>query len=145
MLIFGAAITIYVHGYMIYFAIVFRRRADEPINTVGIPIHDAPKLELWWTILPTMLLVVLMYFTIVVWKQIQFPETAATLTMEVVAHQFNFEFRYPGLQGRAVLAGERDASPGRQAGQDPRVVGATSSTSSGCPDSASRSPRSRAW
>ena len=27
MLIFGAAITLYVHGYVIYFAIVFRRRA----------------------------------------------------------------------------------------------------------------------
>ncbi len=99
MTVFGVAITIYVTGYTIYFAWVFRRRDDEPINTVGIPIHDAPKLELWWTVLPTILLVVLMAFTIVVWKQIQFPTGAANLTMEVVAHQFNWEFRYPGLQG----------------------------------------------
>ena len=98
MLIFGAAITLYVHGYVIYFAIVFRRRRGEAINTVGVPIHDAPKLELWWTVLLTILLVVLMYFTIVVWKRIQFPTTATNLTMEVVAHQFNFEFRYPGLK-----------------------------------------------
>ena len=99
MTVFGAAITVYVTGYTIYFAYVFRRRVGEPINTVGVPIHDAPKLELWWTILPTLLLVVLMGFTIAVWKQIQFPDTAAALTMEVVGHQFNWEFRYPGLQG----------------------------------------------
>jgi cytochrome c oxidase subunit 2 len=99
MLIFGAAITIYVHGYVIYFIVVFRRRRDEAITTVGVPLHDAPTLELWWTVIPTALLIVLMYFTIVVWKQIQFPTTAAALTMEVVAHQFNFEFRYPGLKG----------------------------------------------
>jgi cytochrome c oxidase subunit 2 len=99
MTVFGAAITIYVTGYTAYFAFVFRRRADEPINTVGVPLHDAPKLEFWWTLLPTLLLFVLMAFTIIVWKQIQFPTTAAALTMEVVAHQFNFEFRYPGLAG----------------------------------------------
>jgi cytochrome c oxidase subunit 2 len=99
MTVFGVAITLYVTGYTAYFAWVFRRRADEPINTVGIPIHDAPKLEFWWTLLPTILLFVLMAFTIIVWKQIQFPGTTAALTMEVVAHQFNFEFRYPGLAG----------------------------------------------
>ena len=99
MTVFGSAITIYVSGYTAYFAWVFRRRPGEPVNTVGVPIHDAPKLEFWWTLLPTLLLVVLMAFTIVVWKQINFPTTAADLTMEVVAHQFNFEFRYPGLSG----------------------------------------------
>jgi cytochrome c oxidase subunit II len=97
MLVFGMSITIYVIGYVLYFVIAFRRRADEPIETVGIPIHDSPKLEFWWTILPTILLVVLMYFSIVVWKQVQFPIGSANLTMEVVAHQFNFEFRYPGV------------------------------------------------
>jgi cytochrome c oxidase subunit 2 len=99
MTVFGVAITVYVSGYVAYFAWVFRRRPDEDINTVGVPIHDAPKLEFWWTVLPTILLIILMYLTIVAWKQIQFPTTAAALTTEVVAHQFYFEFRYPGMQG----------------------------------------------
>jgi cytochrome c oxidase subunit 2 len=99
MTVFGAAITVYVSGYTAYFAWAFRRRADEPVNTVGVPIHHSTKLEIWWTALPTLLLVILMVFTIVVWKQIYFPTTAAALTMEVVAHQFNFEFRYPGFAG----------------------------------------------
>lgn len=98
MLVFGSAILVYVCGYVALFAVVFRRRADEPATTVGVPIHDSPKLEFWWTVLPTILLVVLMYLTIVAWKQVQFPSAATALTTEVVAHQFNFEFRYPGLK-----------------------------------------------
>jgi cytochrome c oxidase subunit II len=98
MTVFGAAITVYVNGYCVYFAYVFRRRPGEAINTVGVPVHDAPKLEFWWTALPTLLLVILMIFTVVVWKQIYFPSTAAALTMEVVGHQFVWEFRYPGLK-----------------------------------------------
>jgi cytochrome c oxidase subunit 2 len=111
MTVFGVAITVYVTGYTIYFAIAFRRRAGEAINTVGVPIHDAPVLEFWWTLLPTILLVVLMFFTIVIWKQIQFPTTAAALTMEVVAHQFTFEFRYPGMAGSlsSTMGGGGDA------------------------------------
>jgi cytochrome c oxidase subunit 2 len=99
MTVFGVAITVYVSGYTAYFAFVFRRRPGESIYTVGVPIHDAPKLEFWWTLLPTILLVVLMGLTISVWKQIQFPDTAAALTTEVIGHQFNWEFRYPGLNG----------------------------------------------
>jgi cytochrome c oxidase subunit 2 len=99
MTVFGAAITIYVSGYTAYFAWAFRRRADEPINTVGVPVHHSAKLEFWWTVLPTALLVILMAASIVAWKQIYFPGTAAALTMEVIAHQFNFEFRYPGFAG----------------------------------------------
>jgi cytochrome c oxidase subunit 2 len=98
MLVFGLAITFYVCGYIIYFAVVFRRRRDEPITTVGVPIHDHPKLEFWWIAIPTLLLIVLMILSTIAWKDIQFPSTPAALTMEVVAHQFNFEFRYPGMQ-----------------------------------------------
>jgi len=98
MTVFAVAITVYVNGYSIYFAIAFRRRAGEAINTIGPPIHHHERLELWWTALPTLLLVVLMGATYVAWRQVYYPDTAAALTMEVVGHQFNFEFRYPGLK-----------------------------------------------
>jgi cytochrome c oxidase subunit 2 len=99
MSVFGSAICIYVGGYVVYFAWVFRRRAGEPANSIGVQIHDAPKLEFWWTLLPTLLLVVLVGFSIAVWADVQFPSKGTALTMEVVAHQYNFEFRYPGLKG----------------------------------------------
>lgn len=97
MSVFAIAIMVFVNGYVLYFAIVFRARADDPPNAIGVPVHHAPKLEVWWTVLPTLLLLVLIALSIVVWKQLQFPTGAAALTMEVVGHQFNWEFRYPGL------------------------------------------------
>lgn len=99
MTVFSIVILVYVNGYVLYFAWAFRARADDPPNAIGVPIHHATKLEIWWTVLPTLLLLVLIALSIVVWKQLQFPNGAAALTMEVVGHQFNWEFRYPGLAG----------------------------------------------
>jgi cytochrome c oxidase subunit 2 len=98
MAVFGGAICIYVSGYVIYFGIVFRARAGDSPNTVGVQIHDAPKLELWWTVLPTLLLIVLTGLSINVWYKIQFGTGAPGLTTEVIGHQFYFEYRYPGLK-----------------------------------------------
>jgi cytochrome c oxidase subunit II len=98
MAVFGNAILFFVAGYVIYFAIVFRARSGDSADMVGVQIHDAPKLEVWWTVLPTLLLIVLTGLTINVWYKIYFGTTAPALTMEVVGHQFYFEYRYPGLK-----------------------------------------------
>ena len=98
MAVFGTAIMIFVAGYVIYFAIAFRARSSDSPDMVGVQIHDSPKLELWWTVLPTLLLIVLTGLSINVWYKIYFGDAAPALTMEVVGHQFYFEFRYPGLK-----------------------------------------------
>src|SRR5690242_2516727 len=43
MMVFGLAICVYVTGYVVYFAYVFRRREGEPLDTIGVQIHHAPK------------------------------------------------------------------------------------------------------
>lgn len=98
MSVFGFAIFMYVTGYVIYFVTVFHRRPGEHPHTVGVPIHDAPKLEFWWTVIPTLLLILLTGMSIAVWAKIQFGTGAVGLTMEVIGHQFYFEYRYPGLR-----------------------------------------------
>ena len=98
MAVFGTAIMIFVAGYVIYFAIAFRARSSDSPDMVGVQIHDSPKLELWWTVLPTLLLIVLTGLSINVWYKIYFGDAAPALTMEVVGHQFYFEYRYPGLK-----------------------------------------------
>ncbi len=98
MAVFSGAILIFVAGYVIYFAIVFRARASDTSETVGVQIHDLPKLEFWWTVLPTLLLILLTGLSIAVWHRIYFGTAAPGLTMEVVGHQFYFEYRYPGLK-----------------------------------------------
>jgi cytochrome c oxidase subunit 2 len=98
MAIFGNAIMIFVAGYVIYFAIAFRARASDAPDTIGVQVHDAPTLELWWTIIPTVLLIVLTAISINVWYKVYFGTTAPALTMEVIGHQFYFEYRYPGMK-----------------------------------------------
>lgn len=97
MSVFGSAITVYVCGYVAYFAYTFRRLPGEDPSTIGVQIHDAPTLELWWTIVPTLLLAVLVYLSIAEWYRLQFPANTPALQMQVIAHQFNFEYRYPGV------------------------------------------------
>ncbi len=98
MAVFGNGIMILVGGYVVYFAIAFRARASDSAETIGRQIHDSPKLEFWWTIIPTILLIILTWLSIVVWYQIQFGTAAPALTAEVIGHQFYFEYRYPGLK-----------------------------------------------
>ena len=98
MSVFGSIIMIFVAGYVIYFSIAFRARPGESPAMIGVPIHGNTKLELWWTVLPAALLTLLTAVSIGVWYKIYFGTAAPALSSEVVAHQFYFEFRYPGLK-----------------------------------------------
>ena len=93
----GNAIFVYVVGYVIYFSIVWRRRASDPPGAIGIQIHDNPKLELWWTIIPTILMVTVAIFSVRIWINLQ-NQIGDVLTMESIGHQFKYEFRYPRLK-----------------------------------------------
>ncbi len=97
MSVLGNAIFVYVAGYLVYFSIVWRRRASDPPDAIGIQIHDAPKLELWWTIIPTIMVVFLAIFSVRIWWNMQ-NTLGDVLTMEAIGHQFKYEFRYPRLK-----------------------------------------------
>jgi len=92
----GGTIFNIVTGYVIYFAIVFRRKKSDPANAIGVQVHDNPVLEFWWTVIPTILVVILAIFSTVIWTSLQ--NTAGdVLTMEAIGHQYYFSFRYPKL------------------------------------------------
>jgi cytochrome c oxidase subunit 2 len=94
----SASIFIYVIGYLIYFSVAFRRSPGEPSTSIGVQIHDAHSLELWWTVVPTILVAILAVMSVQVWAKVQFGTgSAPALTVEVIGHQFSYEFRYPGL------------------------------------------------
>jgi cytochrome c oxidase subunit 2 len=93
----GGAIFIFVTGYLIYFAIVFRHKSTDPANAIGVQIHDAPRLELWWTILPTILVIFLGYFSVDVWYKLQ-NQQGDVLTVESIGYQFGFQYRYPRIK-----------------------------------------------
>ena len=94
--VFGTIIFVYVTGYLLYFAIAFRRRATDPENAIGIQVHGNEKLELWWTIVPTILIIVLGWFSVKIWYGINEAQ-GDVLVVEAIGYQFGWQFRYPGL------------------------------------------------
>src|SRR3984885_4692583 len=62
----------------------------------GVQIHDNPVLEFWWTVIPTILVVILAIFSTVIWSSLQ-NTPGDVLTMEAIGHQYYFSFRYPKL------------------------------------------------
>src|ERR1700733_2229469 len=53
----GTALYIFVCGYLIYFAIAFRVRPSDPPDAIGLQIHDNPKLEFWWAVVPVLFVI----------------------------------------------------------------------------------------
>lgn len=97
---FSVPILVYVNGFIIYFALRYRRKEHEPIDAVGSPIHDHPALETTWTIIPSVLMIVLAvlsYFIIPMYYPTGQP-TASAVTMVAIGHKWYFEFRYPGIK-----------------------------------------------
>ena len=99
----GTALFVFVVGYLLYFAIAFRRRANDPPDALGVQIHDNNALEFWWTLIPTVFLVILVVFSIRIWAGIELgPNTG--LTVEAIGHQWYFTFRYPQINGEITNA-----------------------------------------
>jgi cytochrome c oxidase subunit 2 len=96
----GTALLIAVLGYIVYFVFRYRRRPDTPADAIGLQIHDNHKLELWWTLLPALYIVVLAFISVNLFFQIE-PVNAQgnTLVVEALGHQWYYTFRYPGIHG----------------------------------------------
>jgi cytochrome c oxidase subunit II len=94
----GSALWIFVAGYLIYFAVAFRARASDPPDAIGVQVHDNRKLEFWWTVLPSLFVVLLSIVSVRIWYEIMLePENG--LVVEAIGHQFYFSFRYPQING----------------------------------------------
>jgi len=94
----GTALFIFVCGYIVYFSLAFRRHAGTPDDAVGIQIHDNNKLEAWWTIVPTVFVVIMAIFSLRIWYGIEIAP-ANTLVVEAIGHQWYYTFRYPNVNG----------------------------------------------
>ena len=58
---------------------------------------DSHKLEMWWTVAPTIVLSVLIIYGLYTWNQVQdLSDAENPLIIEVYAKQFNWEARYAG-------------------------------------------------
>ena len=90
----GLAVFVVVEGALLYTIWRFRRRRGD---TLPAQTHGNLKLEIGWTIAPTILVVLLAAFTVpVIFANAQEPEDDA-IRVEAIGHQWWFEFSYPDL------------------------------------------------
>ncbi len=95
----GTTLFIFVAGYIVYFMIAFRARATDPPDAIGVQIHDFPVLEFWWTLIPTLFVVLLSILSVRIWYEIQIAQPTNGLVVESIGHQWYFTFRYPQING----------------------------------------------
>ena len=105
----GAVVFILVEGAIIYAAIRYRRRPDQ-----GDPpqIHGNKRLEILWTVIPALILIIAAVPTIDgIFLAANSPRTAIQggLEVDAIGHQWWFEFRYQNpdnAQEQIVFANE---------------------------------------
>ena len=95
----GTVLFIYVIGYLLYFSIAFRRRSTDAPDAIGVQVHDNNKLELWWTIVPTVFVIIMAIFSVRIWYGIEENASPNAMTVESIGHQWYYTFRLNGVHG----------------------------------------------
>lgn len=98
-----------VNGLIAYVVVKFRRRSDDDAPK---QVHGNAKLELGWTIVPAVILAVIGIFTLGTIADINAEAEPGALEVEVVGHQWWWEYRYLGE--KIVTANELHIPTGRQ-------------------------------
>ncbi len=92
MLGWGTLVFIIVEGILVYTIIKFRRRPNSPEPK---HVHGNTLMEITWTVLPIVILVLISVPTVRnIWKY-QAKAPADAITVQVIGHQWWWEFRYP--------------------------------------------------
>lgn len=95
LLILGGLVFVLVEGLLIFVLIKFRAR---PGNPEPKQTHGNTTLEVTWTLIPAVILAFIAVPTIKTIFKTQAPAPANALQVEVIGHQWWWEFRYPQYQ-----------------------------------------------
>ena len=92
--VFWIAVVVFiiVEGGIIYLTFRYRRKDDKlPVQN-----HGNLKLEIAWTIIPAIIIVIIAIPTVIaIWDTQVMPDEEDSLVVEAVGHQWWFEFKYP--------------------------------------------------
>ncbi len=91
------AITgILVFAALIAFLVIYR---DRPGRTARYT-HGNTTLEIVWTVVPALILVVLTFLSVPAWSKIKMTQPPTDVIIQVTAKQFNWQVAYPGADGK---------------------------------------------
>ena len=89
-------IFLVVFSLIVYAIVKFRRRGED--GREPPPVYGSNQVELAWTVIPVLIVVVLFLATARVIHSVQdAPEPRGSIEVTVIGHQFWWEFRYPQL------------------------------------------------
>lgn len=99
-LVFGlcAAVFVIVEGALVLFLVRYRSRGRGR-EVEGSQVHGHTRLELIWTLIPVLLLAAIAAFVFASLPTVDNTAPASTrraLDVQVIGHQYYWEFRYPG-------------------------------------------------
>src|SRR6185503_96267 len=96
-MVITAIIFVVVGGLLLYSIVKFRGKAADA-NREPAQVYGSMQIELAWTVIPILIVVVLFLATARVIHAVQeAPKPATALDVTAIGHQFWWEFRYPGL------------------------------------------------
>jgi len=78
------------------FLVIYRDRPGRQARYT----HGNTTLEIVWTVVPALVLVVLTFLSVPAWSKIKMTMPATDVVIEVTAKQFNWQVRYPGPDGK---------------------------------------------
>ena len=81
---------------MIAFLVMYRDRPGRRARYT----HGNTTLEIVWTIVPALILVVLTFLSVPAWSRIKTSQPPTDVVIEVTAKQFNWQVAYPGPDGK---------------------------------------------
>jgi cytochrome c oxidase subunit 2 len=88
-------VFVLVEGALIYAIFRFRGKPGDPEPE---QIHGNTVVEITWTVIPALILAMIAVPTVkAIFKENETPKGGDVLTVEVIGHQWWWEFRYPGL------------------------------------------------
>jgi len=88
--------AILVFACLIAFLVMYRDRPGRKATYT----HGNTTLEIVWTIVPALILVVLTFLSVPAWSKIKMQMPPTELTVEVTAKQFNWQVAYAGPDGK---------------------------------------------
>src|SRR5512143_10246 len=91
----GTAVFIFVEGILVLTLVRFRRRPGQPEPK---HVHGNTALEITWTVIPLLILIVIAIPTVRTIFKTQAAARSDALQVEVIGHQWWWEFRYPQYQ-----------------------------------------------
>jgi len=92
-----------VQALMLIFLFVYRHREGRRATYT----HGNTTLEIMWTIVPALILVMLGFMSKATWDAIRHTHPPSTTVVEITAKQFNWEILYPGPDGKFETADDK--------------------------------------